>query len=124
MCSKAASTRRALVAGQLLPQHLNRDVEGRRRKFVVFDPISDRIDGQPLGVADGRLTRLSVGHDARKPQRLGNPAAVIYVVSPARYRNPLGTGGWWALKDLNLRPTDYESAALTAELRAQSVCLQ
>ena len=27
---------------------------------------------------------------------------------------------WWALKDLNLRPTDYESAALTAELRAQA----
>src|ERR1035438_8789576 len=27
---------------------------------------------------------------------------------------------WWALKDLNLRPTDYESAALTAELRARS----
>ena len=26
---------------------------------------------------------------------------------------------WWALKDLNLRPTDYESAALTAELRAR-----
>ena len=25
----------------------------------------------------------------------------------------------WALKDLNLRPTDYESAALTAELRAR-----
>ena len=30
-------------------------------------------------------------------------------------------GGWWALKDLNLRPTDYESAALTAELRARSI---
>src|SRR5713101_3118892 len=28
---------------------------------------------------------------------------------------------WWALKDLNLRPTDYESAALTAELRARIV---
>ena len=28
---------------------------------------------------------------------------------------------WWALKDLNLRPTDYESAALTAELRAPAV---
>ena len=28
--------------------------------------------------------------------------------------------GWWALKDLNLRPTDYESAALTAELRARA----
>ena len=25
---------------------------------------------------------------------------------------------WWALQDLNLGPTDYESAALTAELRA------
>ena len=30
-------------------------------------------------------------------------------------------GLWWALKDLNLRPTDYESAALTAELRALSI---
>jgi hypothetical protein len=29
---------------------------------------------------------------------------------------------WWALKDLNLRPTDYESAALTAELRARLGC--
>ena len=29
---------------------------------------------------------------------------------------------WWALKDLNLRPTDYESAALTAELRARFGC--
>ena len=28
------------------------------------------------------------------------------------------TEEWWALQDLNLRPTDYESAALTAELRA------
>ena len=26
--------------------------------------------------------------------------------------------GWWALLDSNQRPTDYESAALTAELRA------
>jgi hypothetical protein len=27
---------------------------------------------------------------------------------------------WWARKDSNLGPTDYESAALTAELRARS----
>jgi hypothetical protein len=27
-------------------------------------------------------------------------------------------GDWWARQDLNLGPTDYESAALTAELRA------
>src|SRR5437879_5880716 len=30
-----------------------------------------------------------------------------------------GLKGWWALLDLNRRPTDYESAALTAELRAR-----
>ena len=28
---------------------------------------------------------------------------------------------WWARQDLNLGPTDYESAALTAELRALSI---
>ena len=28
---------------------------------------------------------------------------------------------WWARQDLNLGPTDYESAALTAELRAPRV---
>ena len=27
---------------------------------------------------------------------------------------------WWARQDLNLGPTDYESAALTAELQARS----
>ena len=26
---------------------------------------------------------------------------------------------WWALQDLNLGPIDYESTALTAELRAR-----
>jgi hypothetical protein len=29
------------------------------------------------------------------------------------------TGIWWARKDLNLGPMDYESTALTAELRAR-----
>src|SRR5215813_3603605 len=28
-------------------------------------------------------------------------------------------GDWWARQDLNLGPTDYESAALTAELQAR-----
>ena len=31
--------------------------------------------------------------------------------------------GWWALQDLNLGPMDYESTALTAELRAPLVNL-
>ena len=30
-----------------------------------------------------------------------------------------GLRGWWARQDLNLRPSDYESPALTPELRAQ-----
>ena len=30
-------------------------------------------------------------------------------------------GDWWALRDLNPEPTDYESAALTIELRARTV---
>src|SRR5271155_1394246 len=34
-------------------------------------------------------------------------------------KNPSG-GFWWARKDLNLGPMDYESTALTAELRARS----
>ena len=29
-------------------------------------------------------------------------------------------GNWWARQDLNLGPTDYESAALTAELQART----
>ena len=28
---------------------------------------------------------------------------------------------WWARQDLNLGPTDYESAALTAELQARII---
>jgi hypothetical protein len=33
--------------------------------------------------------------------------------------NSLIRGDWWARKDLNLGPMDYESTALTAELRAR-----
>ena len=35
---------------------------------------------------------------------------------------PAPTIRWWARQDLNLGPTDYESAALTAELRALPDC--
>src|SRR5664279_3479007 len=41
---------------------------------------------------------------------------VSTVASGVRESGPV----WWALLDLNQRPTDYESAALTAELRARS----
>ena len=34
-------------------------------------------------------------------------------------REPMFIGVWWAHQDLNLEPTDYESAALTVELWAR-----
>jgi hypothetical protein len=33
--------------------------------------------------------------------------------------SPVSLRCWWALQDLNLGPMDYESTALTAELRAR-----
>lgn len=78
-CS-AANTRRALVAGQLLTQHQERNVESRRRQFIILDPISDHLDGQSLRVADGRLARLPVAHNSRQFQSLGNPSAVVFPV--------------------------------------------
>ena len=53
---------------------------------------------------------------ARKTTRCG-----LTLVTEALPRTALaaGMGGvWWARKDLNLGPMDYESTALTAELRA------
>src|SRR5262245_30487425 len=45
------------------------------------------------------------------------------VYAPSKKRSPKLTREcfdmWWALLDSNQRPTDYESAALTAVLRAQ-----
>jgi hypothetical protein len=37
-----------------------------------------------------------------------------------RFRDKRVVTNWWARKDLNLGPMDYESTALTAELRARS----
>jgi len=107
----------------------------------VLDPIGDHLDGQPLGVADGFLARLPVGHHAGEFQRLGNPAAVIFpvdvngkvhhsIVSPARYRSPpinsrfvssacggatFGTSGMATRKQTRRRPSgrsDRRQAAL------------
>lgn len=80
MRSNAASTRRALVAGQLLTEYEKGNVESRSWQLAVFDPISDHFDGEPFGAADGLPARLPVGHDAGQFQRLGNPAAVIFPV--------------------------------------------
>ena len=53
-------------------------------------------------------------------RQLVRPEVVTHVAGTFRY--PCVQVGhsldWWARQDLNLGPTDYESAALTAELRA------
>ena len=36
-------------------------------------------------------------------------------------KDNFNTENWWARQDLNLGPTDYESAALTAELQAPRI---
>ena len=42
----------------------------------------------------------------------------LYLAEPAE--PAISQEIWWALQDLNLQPTDYESAALTIELRARA----
>jgi hypothetical protein len=88
MRSRAASTRRALVAGQLLTQHLKRNVEGRRWQFLVLNSIGDYLDGKPLGVADSLLPRLPVSHYAGEFQRLRYPATVVFPVDFNREMHP------------------------------------
>jgi hypothetical protein len=78
--SNAASTLRALVAGQLLTQHRERNVERGWWQFIMLDPIGDHFDGESLRVADGSLAPVPVTHNARQFQSLGNPAAVIFPV--------------------------------------------
>jgi hypothetical protein len=80
MRSKAARTRRALVAGQLLTQYLERDVEGRWRQFAMLDPVGNHFDGEPFRIADRLFARRPVRHDPGQFQRLGNPAPVIFPI--------------------------------------------
>ncbi len=80
MRSKAASTRRALVAGQLLTQYLERNIEGRRRQLALLDPIGDHLDSKSLGVTDGLFARRPVHHHTGQFQSLGNPAPVIFPI--------------------------------------------
>ena len=58
------------------------------------------------------------GLDGRRSHRVAprpDPSAVLGTDA-----TPCGHIDWWALKDLNLRPADYESVALTPELRAHA----
>jgi hypothetical protein len=63
--------------------------------------------------------------DARKPPQVTGEAArppINLLRFQCLMPSDVWTGFWWARQDLNLGPTDYESAALTAELQARRVC--
>ena len=75
--------------------------------------------GSPAWVGKNGRSRLHKC-ELRGPSTAGNFAEISRELDDCvRCAARRDDGGiWWALKDLNLRPTDYESAALTAELRA------
>ena len=56
-------------------------------------------------------------YPAKAPSHAGAGDPFIYVMRLITNGQRI-TMFWWARQDLNLGPTDYESAALTAELRA------
>src|SRR5450432_1769305 len=78
--SRAARTRLALVAGQLLTGDQERDIESRWWQLAMRHAIRDDVNCQLFGVADGFLSGLPVGHDARQFEGLRDPAAVVLPV--------------------------------------------
>jgi hypothetical protein len=69
-----------------------------------------------------RDTHLADGLDGRerRPERASSERSIKSLMRTETHPEGLTIGdGWWARKDLNLGPMDYESTALTAELRAR-----
>ena len=60
---------------------------------------------------------VTLSGDLRKPED-GYGIHKMEIVW-GQLRNEYPGKNWWARKDLNLGPMDYESTALTAELRAR-----
>ena len=71
--------------------------------------------GRAVAVASASRpkARKSIPISERTPESHRQKPAVNSKI-PRHWKN------WWARQDLNLGPTDYESAALTAELRARA----
>jgi hypothetical protein len=83
---------------------LNPSVSGRKPLFTLF-PVLEAVK--------------KIAPRIRELSRVLEPAKSIDfagVYAKKLGRNPK----WWALRDLNPEPTDYESAALTIELRART----
>ena len=91
--SRAVRTRPALVAGQLLTGDQERDIESRWWQLAMRNTVRDNVNRQFLGVADGFLSGVPVGHDARQFEGLRDPAAVVFPVAASGEiynRGPVG----------------------------------
>ena len=86
----------------------------RLRKSGVPPEAPVRPDGTQQG--EPRAGRVRPGGRARPEGRV---VTRCYAEEGGGVRICQLCGAWWALQDLNLGPMDYESTALTAELRAR-----
>ena len=77
---RAARTRLALVAGQLLTEYLEGNAEGGGWQLAMLDAVGDDLDRQFFGVADGLFPSCAVTHDAWQLRSFGNPAAIFLAV--------------------------------------------
>ena len=75
--SRAASTRLALLAGQLLIGDGERNVEGGRRKFLVSNTVGNHLDSETLSFTDCFVTSLPVTHHPWKLKSIGDPSTVF-----------------------------------------------
>ena len=104
-----------------------RTEEARREAEAHLRSVGRRFTGASQAIATGsfvdpqndartgfRHTKVLARFDLHEPQ----PKRLSAISSFEGAIFPVYTNSWWARKDLNLGPTDYESAALTAELRA------
>ena len=78
------------------------------------DLVGQRSGGQWLNqpLADTALARPKAGRSVSTSSHEG---------MPAKGEKHWHCVHWWARQDLNLGPMDYESTALTAELRAREM---
>lgn len=90
---------------------------------VVAQPVAKRGTDDDAPRHDGRSQRVRPqrshgGSRSHKEQVDEDDAALLGGPDPGKERSWFGHFSFreWAQQDLNLRPTDYESAALTAEL--------
>jgi hypothetical protein len=78
----------------------------------------DWVGGLPAGASDLVAHSEHEGGVGGSSICLTAPKSIT-VAFPRTPHDRAHNLSWWARKDLNLGPMDYESTALTAELRAQ-----